>query len=60
MKNLLIFILISSAMSAHAASQGPNTSLLLRFENNATGAAGETPTTSSGLSYVAGVSGQAA
>ncbi len=63
MKNLLISCLISSAFcsaSAHAASQGPNTSLLLRFENNATGAAGETPTTSSGLSYVAGVSGQAA
>jgi hypothetical protein len=37
-----------------------STSLQLLFENNATGVAGETPTTSSGLSYAAGVNGQGA
>jgi hypothetical protein len=36
------------------------TSLLLSFQNNATGSAGEIPSTNSGLNYAVGVSGQAA
>ena len=49
MKNLLISFLITGFLcgtSAHASSQGTSTSMLLRFENSTTCAAGETATTS--------------
>ncbi len=49
MKNLLISFLITGFLcgtSAHASSQGTSTSMVLRFENSTTCAAGETATTS--------------
>jgi hypothetical protein len=63
MKAILATFSISIALcgtSLDAATEQPSTSLLLSFENNTTGAGGETPITSDGLSYTAGVNGQAA
>lgn len=48
------------ALPGAALAQDANTTLLLHFQNSLTGAQGEVPTQASGITYQAGVQGQAA
>jgi hypothetical protein len=56
---LLIFILLSSVISASAQSDvDANTLLLLRFENSLNGEQGETPIQNTGVTFESGILGQ--
>ena len=60
MKLPILLFMIACSQVAHAASNDASTSLLLKLEGSTTGAAGETPTTESGVTYATGMNGQAA
>ena len=63
MKNTVFAFLTAAllmAEHARAISDDADTLLLLHFNGNANGAASETPTTNTGLTYAAGVTGQGA